>query len=156
MQSHLDRIHDWVFLAKKARYRAKDLADLNQVSLRHLERYCGDYFGRTPRDWLDELRLVKAALLLSNGSRVKEVSSQLGFHDLSHFSRCFKRYHGCSPTRFVQIHDQRMNKRRKQFESWFPGEQVPSEWLAEPTLIKPWEAILQQPRRSWAELHGSR
>lgn len=156
MQSYLDRINDWVFLAKKARYRAKDLAQLNQVSLRQLERYFGDYFGRPPQDWLDELRLVKAALLLSEGSRVKEVSAQLGFHDVAHFSRSFKRYHGCNPTRFVEIHDQRMTRRRKQFERWFPGEKVPPEWLVDPTLTKPWESIFQRPRRPWSEAHRDR
>ena len=147
MKSHLGRIKDWVLRAKKARYRARELARLNQVSLRQLERFFAEYFARTPQDWLDEVRLVNSAFLLSNGSRVKEVCAQLGFHDAPHFSRCFKRYHGCSPTRFVQIHDERMETRRKQFQKWFPGEKVPVEWLVDPALMKPLEMLLEQPRR---------
>jgi AraC-like DNA-binding protein len=147
MQSHLDRVTDWISLATKAQYRANELARLTRVSQRHLERYFGDCFGKAPQDWLNELRLVKAALLLSNGVHIKEVADQLGFRDVPHFSHRFKRYHGCSPSQFVRIYDRRMTTRRKQFETWFPGEEVPSEWLVDPCLIRPWEVLLLQPRR---------
>jgi AraC-like DNA-binding protein len=147
VNKRLDRNPNWVLLAKRARYKAKDLAGLVQVSLRQLERHFGDYFGRTPQDWLDELRLIRAALLLTGGVRPKEAARQLDFHDGAHFCRSFKRYHGCTPTRFVQIHDQRIERRKKQFESWCPGEKVPPEWLVDPVLTKPWEILLQLPRQ---------
>ena len=143
--SQLERIADWALRAQEAGYRAGELAKLNGVSLRQLERFFIDYFRRPPQDWLDELRLIKAALFLVSGRRVKEVATLLGFRDMSHFSRRFERYHGCRPMQFVRIHDRRMAERKRKFKAWFPGESIPPEWLADPSLAKPWEVLLQRP-----------
>lgn len=147
MKSHLDRDGDWARWGAKAGYKAKVLAEIRKVSLRQLERYFIDYFGRPPQDWLDELRLAKAAALLVEGHRIKEVALRLGFDNASNFSRKFARFYGCRPSKLVQIHDLRRDRRKRQFESWFPGEEVPSEWLADPTLAKPWDTLLQQSKR---------
>jgi len=147
MKSHLNRDRDWASWAEKAGYKARELARLRNTSSRHLERYFIDYFGKSPQEWLDELRLAKAALLLAHGGAVKEVANKLGFEDVSHFSRKFTRYHGCRPTRLIEIHDQRKEKRKRQFQTWFPGEPVPDKWLVDPALGKPWEILLQQSRR---------
>lgn len=147
MKSLLDRDTHWADWARKAGYRARTLARLRGVSQRHLERYFIDYFGRPTQEWLDELRLVKAAVLLTRGSTVKETAGELGFECVSHFSRKFARYHGCRPSQLIQIHDRRRQERQRQFESWFPGEPVPDEWLADPALNKPWDLLLQQSRR---------
>jgi AraC-like DNA-binding protein len=146
VNSHLDKIANWVVLAGQAHYRAHELAELNDVSLRHLERYFSELFGRAPQDWLDELRLVQAAVFLAQGMAIKEVAWNLQFSDVAHFSRRFKRYHGCSPSTFVRIYYRRRSERRKQFEAWFPGEEVPLQWLADPTLSRPWTVLLQRPQ----------
>lgn len=147
MKSHLDRDSDWADWGAKAGYKASALAKLRNVSLRQLERYFIDYYGRPPQEWLNELRMAKSAVLLVDGHRVKEVALRLGFDSASNFSRKFARFYGCRPSKLIQIHDHRRDKRKRQFESWFPGEEVPSEWLADPTLAKHWEALLQQSRR---------
>ncbi|MBI2948907.1 MAG: helix-turn-helix transcriptional regulator [Verrucomicrobia bacterium] len=148
--SQLERTSDWALLAERARYRAAELAKLSRVSLRQLERYFIEHFRRPPQDWLDELRLIKAALLLANGHRVKEVAASLGFSDTSHFSKRFERYHGCRPVQFVRIYDRRLAERKKKFAAWFPGEQIPLEWLADPALAKPWDLLFQQQRQSFS------
>lgn len=147
MKSHLDCITDWISLAKKAHYRADELARLNNVSQRQLQRYFADCFGKAPQSWLDDLRLIKAVHMLTNGTYVKEAAAQLNFRDVPHFSNRFKQYYGCSPSRFISIYAQRQAKRRKQFEMWCPGEEVPSRWLADPCLTKSWEILLTQTRR---------
>lgn len=146
--SQLERIADWVLLAQKAGYRANKLANLNGISLRQLERFFIEHFKRPPQEWLDELRLIKAALFLVSGRRVKEVAVQLGFRNVSHFSRKFERYHGCRPIEFVRIHDRRLAQRKRKFQTWFPGEEIPPEWLADPSLAKPWDVLLQRPIQS--------
>jgi len=91
MSSKLNRIQNWSDLARQAGFRAKQLAALCLVSLRQLERYCNESFGRTPQDWLNQARFREAKKLLLMGFSVKEVASRLEFKQASHFSSWFKR-----------------------------------------------------------------
>ncbi len=79
------------------------MAELCQVSPRHLRRCCLTRFGRSTQDWLDEQRIVAARWLLREQRSVKSVSYSLGFKQVSHFSRQFKEYHGVTPTHFLMI-----------------------------------------------------
>ncbi len=48
---------------------------------------------------LNELRLRKAAELLSTGERrISDIAFECGFNDLSYFNRCFRRRFGLTPT----------------------------------------------------------
>jgi AraC-like DNA-binding protein len=58
-------------------------------------------FGRSAQEWLDELRLSAAAPLLRKRRSVKWVAYNLGFKQVSHFSREFKRHYGLSPTGYL-------------------------------------------------------
>jgi transcriptional regulator GlxA family with amidase domain len=58
-------------------------------------------FGRSPMDFLKELRLQRAALLLRSTNRpVKSIADQVGFESRSHFSRSFTSHFGASPADF--------------------------------------------------------
>ena len=102
--SHLN--HHWwnvtesVSLARQAGYRSSELARLCRVSPRQLERYFREQFGRTPQEWLDEVRLHEAPDMLRKRKQVKEVSFELGFAHPSHFIRKFKQWYGCTPLKF--------------------------------------------------------
>ena len=55
-------------------------------------------FGQPPMTFLHQLRMQKAANLLSEASySVEEVASRIGFSSRSHFSHAFKEHHGTSP-----------------------------------------------------------
>lgn len=88
-------------LARKAGYRPQSLALLCSVSLRQLERYLKAVYRQTPVAWLRSLRLEDARLLLANGQTVKATAYALGYRQISHFSREFKRQVGVCPTDFV-------------------------------------------------------
>lgn len=98
------RIRDgrnWLQLARQAQYRSAVLASLLSVSPRQLHRYTRRVFGRSPQAWLDDQRLSLAGGLLRQWRCVKAVSYELGFKQVSHFSREFKRHYGLSPARYV-------------------------------------------------------
>lgn len=145
--SPLNQVTDWGLLAEGARYKASLLAKLTQVSLRTLDRFFDAQFGRSPQFWLDELRLIKSALLLANGNSAKSIAYALGFYDAAHFTREFKRYYGCTPTRFVRNRQVWVAARTKELESCFPGQAIPPEWLADSSLIRAEELLLQLPER---------
>jgi hypothetical protein len=62
---------------------------------------CSGIFRGTYRttlsEWLGELRLAKAYERIRAGESVKFVAFELGFKQLSHFSRAFKEAHGVPP-----------------------------------------------------------
>lgn len=60
----------------------------------------------TPYKYLMEYRLSKAAELLKKTEQsVSEISSCVGFHQVSHFGKCFKEKTGCSPKEYRKVKD---------------------------------------------------
>ena len=98
MSQRLKTVQEWEPLAEKAQYRAHELAFLCQVSLRTLQRHFRDEYGLTVSGWLREVRLRRAYGGLIRGASVKEIAFDLGYKQLSHFSRDFKSYFGVSPS----------------------------------------------------------
>jgi AraC-like DNA-binding protein len=97
----LSRSNQWVRLAKECLYDERLVARRCTVSVRQLQRYFLDDFGRSPKAWLNEQRMVAARNLLFEGNPVKMVASQLGFKQPSHFCREFKRSYRMTPSEYL-------------------------------------------------------
>lgn len=71
------------------------------ITMHHL-RYCFDKdIGKTPLEYLTELRMERARqLIISGNERIKDVAARCGYTDSYYFSRCFKKYYGVSPDAF--------------------------------------------------------
>jgi transcriptional regulator GlxA family with amidase domain len=77
------------------------LASIAYTSRSTFTRHFEQSFGRTPMDYLREIRLRRAAQLLRiKGLTVDSVASKVGFAGRSHFSRAFHDQFGCSPADF--------------------------------------------------------
>jgi transcriptional regulator GlxA family with amidase domain len=75
-----------------------ELARLNEVSMRQLERLFHKYLQRTPSQYYLELRLSRARqLLLRTEAQVRDVALACGFPSPAHFSKCYSRFFGLSP-----------------------------------------------------------
>ncbi|GIO67977.1 helix-turn-helix domain-containing protein [Paenibacillus cookii] len=58
-------------------------------------------YGLSPRQYMSALMLKKSKLLLMDPElSIEAISSRLGYHNIAHFSRQFKRWTGESPSRF--------------------------------------------------------
>jgi len=98
MNSELNHIQNWTDLAKETNWSASALATKCGVSVRTLERHFLRQTGKSPKTWLTDERMRRAAELLQDDSSVKEVATRLGFTNQQHFSREFKRQKGCPPS----------------------------------------------------------
>ena len=91
----------WAILARTARYDVRELARLLQVTARQMQRYCRQELGCTPRRFLLHQRMEDAQLLLLEAETIKWVAAHLGFKQVSHFCRVFKRHHGVTPSEYI-------------------------------------------------------
>jgi AraC-like DNA-binding protein/mannose-6-phosphate isomerase-like protein (cupin superfamily) len=77
------------------------LLELSSVSPAHLSRSMRSAYGKTPTDFVADLRLEHAASLLAATSEpVAEIALRCGFASQSYFTRCFSAAHHLSPRAF--------------------------------------------------------
>jgi len=58
-------------------------------------------YGRSPMDYLKQLRLHRAAELLSGSDLpIKVVTGRVGFESCSYFTRAFRAFSGLHPTEY--------------------------------------------------------
>jgi AraC-like DNA-binding protein len=77
------------------------LAELAGMSRSVFAKRFHDGFGRTPMDYVREVRLRSGARLLGQPElSVDAIAARVGFASRSHFSKAFSEQFGCSPTGF--------------------------------------------------------
>lgn len=79
----------------------KMLADSANVSKSECLRCFKESLQTTPYQYLTEYRLSKAVSLLENTEKtIGEIAESVGFHQASHFGKCFKEKTGYSPREY--------------------------------------------------------
>lgn len=71
------------------------------VSISHLTRLFKEYTGLTPNEYIIQIRINKAMLLLSTSNEnILEIAYGVGFKSLSNFYKCFKDNTNCTPKEY--------------------------------------------------------
>lgn len=101
----LERVHAWISRELHRPLTTEHLARSAGMSRENLRRAFAERFGLTPREYLEECRMTRAAILLRDTDcMIKEVAAQVGFSDPNNFSTVFKRFHGLCPEAFRARH----------------------------------------------------
>jgi transcriptional regulator GlxA family with amidase domain len=98
MGSRLDSFTDWEVLVREANYCVATLTLHVGTSERQLERYFLRHFRRSPKQWIDRLRMSDSKGGLQEGQMVKEVAVQARFKHAQSFTRAFERINGAPPS----------------------------------------------------------
>lgn len=78
-----------------------DVAEKTYVSQWHLSKLLNRYTGKSFSELLNHVRIEKAKRLLGDPSlRIGDVAEQVGFLDVAHFSRVFKKQEGISANEY--------------------------------------------------------
>lgn len=85
----------------KEKLRLADVADYVFVSQWHLSKLLNKHTGQNFSEALNKARITKAKELLKNPSmRIYDIAEEVGFQDLAHFSRVFKKLEGISANEY--------------------------------------------------------
>jgi AraC-like DNA-binding protein len=80
------------------------MQDVIGIGGKQLYRKTKAITGRTPVEYIREMRMSRAAELLSQGKfSVSEVMYTVGFSNSSYFSKCFSKEYGMTPTEYMKV-----------------------------------------------------
>ncbi|ADU61723.1 MAG: AraC family transcriptional regulator [Pseudodesulfovibrio sp.] len=77
-----------------------DLSALVGISRYHLLRVFSREAGLPPHAYQNQLRVVRAKVLLAQGEPISQVAAEVGFADQSHFTRVFRQFTGATPRQY--------------------------------------------------------
>lgn len=82
--------------------RIEDIARSVHMNYNHLCFVFKKETTLTINDYLTEIRIIKAKELFDRGERViQNVANRVGYADANYFSKCFKKYMGITPSKYV-------------------------------------------------------
>lgn len=101
LSSFYDPVSTAIWLRMRQRdFSADGTARIMYTSVRTLQRRLG-VKGLTFREALDRMSMTEAGIMLQDPDRsMTEIAWKLGYNDMAHFTRAFRRWKGVPPTQF--------------------------------------------------------
>ncbi|WP_232322036.1 helix-turn-helix transcriptional regulator [Photobacterium jeanii] len=85
------------------RVELDDLAEAAFMSRFHYVRMFKQMYGITPRNYLKDMRILKAKELLKEGHTITETCFKVGYESVTTFSTVFKKCTGYSPKEYQKL-----------------------------------------------------
>ena len=76
----------------------KSVSEYCFVSESYLRKLFSDKLGRSPFQYITDIRMQKAEMLLYEKRPIAEIARLVGYSDVYQFSRAYKRYYGYAPS----------------------------------------------------------
>ncbi len=103
--SRLNTVLEYISTSYSEKITTRHLASMLYLSEAHFCRFFKSAVGKSATEYINQYRIEKAAVLLSNTSEpIGTVGEQVGFEDINYFSRVFKREKGVTPGKYRKSH----------------------------------------------------
>ena len=101
-RSRINRVMDYIDIHLDQPLELKSIAEIANFSPFHFHRIFTFLIGETPIDYIQRLRIEKAACRLRENMdiSISEIADSCGFCTVSLFSRVFKKFFGLTPSQF--------------------------------------------------------
>ncbi|MEL6534085.1 MAG: helix-turn-helix domain-containing protein [Bacteroidota bacterium] len=100
-QEQLQRLHDLVEAHLRELKQVSQYAEMMNLSIYQVNAITKETLGKTCSEFINDLIVLESKRhLLVTSNQVKEIAFQLGYEDVSYFSRFFKKHTGYSPEAF--------------------------------------------------------
>ena len=94
-------VTDYIVLHPTETYTVKKLCDIADLSESQFRKLFKEQTGKTPNNFVTELKITTAArLLLISSLPINEISYSVGFDDVNYFIRVFKNIFGQTPKKY--------------------------------------------------------
>ncbi len=78
-----------------------ELAENFHLTTPYLSKYIKEKSGKTFQELLRDVRFKKACILLKEtGQNIETIAANVGYENVEHFNRLFKRTYGCTPMQY--------------------------------------------------------
>ncbi|NSW91845.1 MAG: AraC family transcriptional regulator [Firmicutes bacterium] len=96
-----NRIFEYIDFNYKEDISTQEISEMANMSIYHFCRTFKNITGRTFIEYINQVRLDKAAALLKDTDmNITDIAMSVGYNDANYFSRLFKRYYKVSPKEF--------------------------------------------------------
>lgn len=96
------RLNQWKELKVYLRFHItiQDLSREIGINRTYLSNFINETYGENFNNWINGLRIneAKYKILTTSENSLSEIARKVGFADLAHFSKIFKRKEGISPS----------------------------------------------------------
>lgn len=96
------RLNQWKKLKVYLRFHVtiQDLSREIGINRTYLSNFINETYGENFNNWINGLRIneAKYKILTTSENSLSEIARKVGFADLAHFSKIFKRKEGISPS----------------------------------------------------------
>ena len=101
MDRRISYLEKWIKSNLSIQHSVQEMAELVKLSKSRFDELFKAEIGKTPKEYLRDLRMEKAQELLKTTFKsIKEICFEVGIGDQRNFSREFKKRYGQTPTEY--------------------------------------------------------
>lgn len=98
------KIHNVINRNFTSKLSIKQIADMLFLSTRQVNRIIQQYYGKTFRELITQMRMNAASALLSETDmKISTVSAKVGYNSVRGFYTAFRKYYGCLPSEYSDM-----------------------------------------------------